>query len=918
MPNPPRSNSKHKSGKHGSFLGIQKMFRRKRSTSNPPRSNDGQSFQTPSSVSVLNHEDASRFDARQLLSPNRTTDPTNSLRPSSSAESLRSTPRSIPPRNRHSSSISRKRFVRLPNQQQAAAAGSTIRLNASQVRCTLIVAYHQGSRGLAEESRHEVTRIEELTVEFEEDAAFDELHAIATKALIDQYQRNAGSYYLKVGRFRLVRDEAQSVAARGILERKDDWIESLSRKIQAFRGENFQVDFHVDIDWEFSSLHIEQVPGTPYADTIRGAIEEKIRVNWEGRFYIPRKDLRQIMTEDTIKKLVLDDETLRSPKALMLNGGAQVDLDELAKKIYMWADRLLAWCVYSRLPLVILYHMLKQDKGDADLPLTMDHCPDDAYISQFRVSVNHSGGFAAYQFVRNEKGLVDHQQLHDGAVVPILFNERDPLCHLGKGSFGVVFKVRIDRDHHSFSDRDDEYFAFKKFRDLDAHVAANVEAESAVLAKLADAPHDNITTHLASWRQKESCYMLFRCADCNLRTYMTRNPSPKWTKANLLAIIPQMAGLADGLSHIHNLGPANLQPDDGGRSTRPGHRRSHQAGYHHDLKLENILVTVNKDTGQLLLSISDFGSAKIGQIVSGSERPSQFTKNPNPGDPGYGAPDVLMEGKSSRPYDMWSMGCILLELLTWMVGIEGHDIQTFEKKRLQTRTNALGGHDTAFWYQTKTREDPQKLVVLLKPAVLDQLQSLKTYCKDRGVFEELVRLTGNLLKIKPRERMDASQLSNAFKAITLQLKQDLKNEDFYLSPPVDRVPLASPPTPTGSDSGVSRSPSIDERPVPARFSDTLSPGPRAHRRSTVGSGYQVAGQRPDLGHTRHHSTSDAHGMPGAIRTDIQEWRQSVSSANADQQETTPKTPSISLSDYDEDDPERSKSLIYQGSETGGD
>jgi serine/threonine protein kinase len=823
----------------------------------------------------------------------------------------------VPPRKGHSSSFSQKRYVRLPNQQQAAAAEGTVRLNASQVRCTLIVAYHQVSKVAAEESRHEVTRIEQLTVEFEEDAAFDELHTLATKALIDKYQQNAGSYYLKVGRFRLVRDQTQSVAARGILERKDDWIESLSRKIQAFRGQNFQVDFHVDIDWEFSSLHIEQVPGVRYADTIRGAIDAKIRFNWEGRFYIPRKDLRQIMTEDTIKRLVLDDESLRSPEALRLNGGAQVDSDELATKIYNWAVCLLAWCVYSRLDLVILYHMVKQDKGDANLPLTIDDCPDSAYNPDFRAHAYHSGGFAAYQFVRNDKGLVEHQKLHDGAVVPILFDDKNPHCHLGKGSFGVVYKVRIDRDHHSFSDRDDEYFAFKKFRDLDAHVAANVEAESEVLAKLADAPHDNITTHLASWRQKESCYMLFRCADCNLRTYMTQNPSPKWTKANLLAIIPQMAGLADGLSHIHNLGPANLQPEDLGNSTRAGHRRSHQAGYHHDLKLGNILVTTNKDTGQLLFSISDFGSARIGQIFSGSERPSQFTKNPYPGDPVYGAPDVLLEGKNSRPYDMWSMGCILLELITWMVGIEGNDVQTFEKMRLRTPANAHGDHDTAFWYQENPREVHLKPVVRLKPAVVEQLQLLKKHCTHRGVFEVLVHETGKLLKIEPRERTDASHLSNAFKAIIVQLNHDLKDEDFYLRGPLDRAPLAAPPSPTASDGGLSRSPSIDERPVPARFSDTLSPDRRAHRRSTVGSGYQVAGQRSDVGHIRHNSTSGAPGRPGAIRTDIiQEWRQSVSFADADQQETGLTTPSISLSDYDGGEPERSKAVLFQGNETG--
>lgn len=875
---------------------LRRLFHR--STNTLP-SHDGQTSNTPSSVSGVDYQVVPRSDDNRFLTPDSKRPQTNARRPSTSHQSVRSTTSSIQSRRRHSSSVSRKQYVREPGIEQAIAAQGTVRLNASQVRCTFIVAYHQYTESSAEGVRREVARIEHLTVEFEEDAAFDELHDKAVEHLVRQYKRTTEAYYLKVGRFRLVREEPRTVAARGILERKDDWTENLGRNIQAFRGQNFKVDFHVDIEWEYSSLHIEQVSGTLYADTIRSAMESKIRLNWEGKLYIPRKDLRQIMTEDTIKKLVLDDKSLHTPEALRLNGGSPVELDTLAKDVYTWAVCLLAWCVYSDLQLVCLYHMLKNGLQDTNLPLTIDNCPDVAYITKFRNCVNHSGGFAAYTFARNEKRLVDHQVLNDGAVVPILFDERDPRCKLGQGSFGVVYKVRIDRDHHSFSDREDEYFAFKRFRDVDANVAANVKAESEILAKLADAPHNNITTHIASWRQKGVCYMLFRCADCNLRKYMTEHPSPDWTKTNLVSIISQMAGLADGLNHIHNLGPANLQPEEVDLVARGGQRRSSQAGFHHDLKPGNILVTINEDTGQLLFSISDFGSARIGQILSGSERPSQFTRNPYPGDPVYGAPDVLIDGRNSRPYDIWSMGCILLELLTWMAGVEGYDVKSFEKKRLETLANAHGDQDTAFWYQDISGE------IRLKPAVVDQLKMLKTYCQGRGVFPELVRLTGRLLNVHPRERPDASQLSGAFnKAILLQLNQDLKNENFYLSNAPPRVTLAAPPTPTGALGGLSRTHSIDEGGVQARYPESLSPDSRTHRRSTVGSIHPDTGSRRAAGHARHHSASDALGRPTQLRTDVDTFAHSSTFTDSDQHETAPNTPRISLSDYD-DDPDRS-------------
>jgi serine/threonine protein kinase len=134
---------------------------------------------------------------------------------------------------------------------------------------------------------------------------------------------------------------------------------------------------------------------------------------------------------------------------------------------------------------------------------------------------------------------------------------------------------------------------------------------------LAEAPHPNITTQLASFNHTGTCYLLFRCADCNLRTYMKQN-SPALTKPNLLALLSQMRGLADGLRHIHNLGPSNLEPDRVDEKAKLGERRPSQTCFHHDLKPANILVTTNPDTGDLLFSISDFGSARIGQILSGT------------------------------------------------------------------------------------------------------------------------------------------------------------------------------------------------------------------------------------------------------------------------------------------------------------
>jgi len=91
-------------------------------------------------------------------------------------------------------------------------------------------------------------------------------------------------------------------------------------------------------------------------------------------------------------------------------------------------------------------------------------------------------------------------------------------------------------------------------------------------------------------------------------------------------------------------------------------------GFHHDLKPQNILVFADDDDKdrvpsltEFVLTISDFGAAKIKLIISHSQsgiedsyKQIEFVR----GDPVYSAPDHILEQKTSRPYDIWSLGCV--------------------------------------------------------------------------------------------------------------------------------------------------------------------------------------------------------------------------------------------------------------------
>lgn len=103
---------------------------------------------------------------------------------------------------------------------------------------------------------------------------------------------------------------------------------------------------------------------------------------------------------------------------------------------------------------------------------------------------------------------------------------------------------------------------------------------------------------------------------------------------------------------------------------------------HGDLKPENILVF--KDTTWLgTLKIADLGLAKQHQFATESRHQVTSTKHATLH---YKAPEAVtnMQEPRSRRYDVWSMGCIILESIIWLLyGSHGLDQFYLEHKRFQ-------------------------------------------------------------------------------------------------------------------------------------------------------------------------------------------------------------------------------------------
>jgi serine/threonine protein kinase len=190
-----------------------------------------------------------------------------------------------------------------------------------------------------------------------------------------------------------------------------------------------------------------------------------------------------------------------------------------------------------------------------------------------------------------------------------------------------------------------------------------------------DKAHHHLIRLLAVYTHRNQLHMILPCADGNLQYFWQEHyPIPNTRDLNLIKwVARQCLGLARALQSIHIshvVGPnaEELEP----------RFRDQRHGRHGDLKPENILWfgpgTYEGDKEPLgVLVVSDFGLADFHKSQSVNAKGQGYT-------PTYRAPEWDVIGKVSPAYDIWSLGCVLLEFVVWCIrGWDGVD--KFSEKR---------------------------------------------------------------------------------------------------------------------------------------------------------------------------------------------------------------------------------------------
>lgn len=251
---------------------------------------------------------------------------------------------------------------------------------------------------------------------------------------------------------------------------------------------------------------------------------------------------------------------------------------------------------------------------------------------------------------------------------------------------------------------------------------------------------------LKAYRHGDAFNLIFPCARTNLGQYLR---DPRYGASELCAeplelnpLWSQMLGIARALDRINNC----VLPDEGGGQIL--------YGYHFDLKPANVLVEYS---GRWV--ISDFGQARFKRAGGTSKMTGMG------GTEAYAPPEIDQRNvKPNRQYDVWSLGCILVEVCTFLItGYKG--LHHLDNLRITEDQGTFSEDDRFFRRTVGTSTHRYEL----KPQVLNWIDGLSDADTVRNQRSQIF-LQGILTLAKQMLDVDVAQRLTSDFAYSLMSK----------------------------------------------------------------------------------------------------------------------------------------------------
>lgn len=255
---------------------------------------------------------------------------------------------------------------------------------------------------------------------------------------------------------------------------------------------------------------------------------------------------------------------------------------------------------------------------------------------------------------------------------------------------------------------------------------------------------DHIVKYIKAYRHGQTFNIIFPLAKTNLRQYLR---DPQFITDDMYAALPErnpmwkeVLGLIQALHRIITY--------DVSDSTESLY------GFHFDIKPENILVQNDNS-----FVISDFGQATFLKVGGTSSRVVG-----NGGTDAFAPPEIdNLNVKQSRKFDIWSLGCILVDIATFVAhGREG--LPRLDELR-HTKLVDSNKEDDRFFERIPGTEGFR-----IKPNILTWINNLPSSPRIKTIrsqefMQSIVSLTLKMLTINVEQRIPSHE--------TLQLMKDI-------------------------------------------------------------------------------------------------------------------------------------------------
>ncbi|KAI9775065.1 MAG: hypothetical protein M1839_001457 [Geoglossum umbratile] len=433
-----------------------------------------------------------------------------------------------------------------------------------------------------------------------------------------------------------------------------------------------------------------------------GALKQR---NFEGRRFVPTEALYGLLKKKTI--------------LLALQDGAVdvIDLEETTRIIVHGARKIFAILVTLEKPQFIR-NFIAHDHYQAEildhkLPLSEETLrsiiPSSAEVSTFYS-----------KFCRRQwQYLVP--AMHHSNIYRVL--DRETILpyvesiKIGEGGYGIVHETTL---------LDRRKVVRKEFRAETS--SSSILAEHRNLALLRHLKHPNIVELLNYYTYRGEHNFLFPLASQgDLAAFLSSKIRPTEFESEE-SLYVALSGLASALDKTHNFTSQTLQLD--------------LIGLHHDLRPNNILVDGNK------FILADFGLSRF--KTKGMSSKTIFES----GAGHYLAPECKdledLQSAIGRASDIWSFGCILTELLTYMDAGAGGVAEYKATRKVKEM-----GFITTYHFHGNATEKVRAWVRDLKPRL-------------SSTGKRLLQLAEDMMALEPDARPLAAEVTRRLRYIALE------------------------------------------------------------------------------------------------------------------------------------------------------